>query len=255
MISEIEKLRCLEADIIENIDKTYRDAMQVADTILQELCDTHRVRLYSTPGLLFGRDIKGNKLKFDHPALNAGRMMEKIFKNWYKPFYKGVEYIPNPQKNERMNRCVLLTTTDEDWEALYIDGVEVDQDCKINLINFYSYCREHDIEETDIQIIQASHEDDCKCKDNGRFPYSLSELESDYDNVVEKVDKEKKTCSYSLAWRGPCGKDVVPGEDYCQEHIDKKCSVCGCQATRECDHTMGAFVCGSALCDNCSCGH
>ena len=58
-------------------------------------------------------------------------------------------------------------------------------------------------------------------------------------------------CKFNLACRGPC-KAACEGE-VCSTHASIKCSVCGAQATSECDH-IGQFVCGAPLCDSCE-GH
>lgn len=53
------------------------------------------------------------------------------------------------------------------------------------------------------------------------------------------------SCTYDKPWTGTCGQ-----ED-CAEHKDAKCKSCGAPATRGCDQTMGPFVCGAHLCDDC----
>lgn len=56
-------------------------------------------------------------------------------------------------------------------------------------------------------------------------------------------------CTFDKAWIGPCGKPAgVDG--LCSEHLGKKCTSCGGQATRECDDTF-QFVCGAPLCNDC----
>jgi len=57
-------------------------------------------------------------------------------------------------------------------------------------------------------------------------------------------------CQWVKAWIGTCNKPCTPGE-FCEEHSGRSCAGCGRGATRECDQTIGAFVCGSDLCDEC----
>jgi hypothetical protein len=70
------------------------------------------------------------------------------------------------------------------------------------------------------------------------------------------------SCTFSLAWRGPCGRgagvvDQLAGvvddapRDRCPEHRAVKCR-CGAPATRECD-VAGSLVCGRPLCASCGC--
>lgn len=58
-------------------------------------------------------------------------------------------------------------------------------------------------------------------------------------------------CQFDKAWVGKCGKPVEEGEEYCEEHLGLECDSCGNQATHSCYETMGAFVCGAPLCDDC----
>lgn len=55
-------------------------------------------------------------------------------------------------------------------------------------------------------------------------------------------------CKFEKAWIGPCGKECEA--DFCKEHLQVKCCVCGKQAKRECSY-CGQFVCGYPLCDDC----
>ena len=55
-------------------------------------------------------------------------------------------------------------------------------------------------------------------------------------------------CPYYPAYSNRC--NALKGESgFCSRHTGKRCSVCGEQATRECNHT-GQFVCGAPLCDD-----
>lgn len=58
------------------------------------------------------------------------------------------------------------------------------------------------------------------------------------------------SCKYTKAWIGKCNEKCEG--DYCHQHTNKKCFVCGSQATHECDNTQG-LVCGSPLCDSLVC--
>ena len=58
------------------------------------------------------------------------------------------------------------------------------------------------------------------------------------------------TCRFSKAWVGQC-KEEADESGFCKEHKGVKCVSCGEQATHDCDQTMGAFVCGAPLCDDC----
>ena len=37
-------------------------------------------------------------------------------------------------------------------------------------------------------------------------------------------------CDFGMAWMGKCKKENVPGEHFCEEHLGKKCVVCGDKA-------------------------
>jgi hypothetical protein len=53
-------------------------------------------------------------------------------------------------------------------------------------------------------------------------------------------------CGFGLAWREPC-ENPKP----CSDHAELTCQSCGATATHQCDETMGPFVCGCNLCDDC----
>lgn len=53
-----------------------------------------------------------------------------------------------------------------------------------------------------------------------------------------------ETCSF-ISWIGRCENPAVEN-GLCEEHKNLKCSLCGKQATRECDR-----VCGCSLCKEC----
>lgn len=53
-------------------------------------------------------------------------------------------------------------------------------------------------------------------------------------------------CGFSVAWVGKC-ENPKP----CAAHANSKCCSCSAPATHECFETMGSFVCGAHLCDEC----
>jgi hypothetical protein len=55
------------------------------------------------------------------------------------------------------------------------------------------------------------------------------------------------TCKYELAWVGRCKRGALLGHDYCETHARLVCVVTGKQAIRECDHTLGALICGQPI--------
>lgn len=58
-------------------------------------------------------------------------------------------------------------------------------------------------------------------------------------------------CQFTIAWIGKCNEPTVKNKKYCEEHLNVKCSSCEEQATHECPETMGPFICGYSLCDEC----
>lgn len=63
------------------------------------------------------------------------------------------------------------------------------------------------------------------------------------------TEHHENQCKFVIAWVGRCNADTSQG-DFCDAHLQKKCCVCGNQATKECSHA-GQFVCGAPLCDSC----
>ena len=62
------------------------------------------------------------------------------------------------------------------------------------------------------------------------------------------MTQTKNGCQFDRAWIGPCDEPKQdPEGTFCKDHLGVLCS-CGEQAFRECDQTMGAFVCGAKLC-------
>lgn len=62
--------------------------------------------------------------------------------------------------------------------------------------------------------------------------------------------KNINKCQFDLSWIGLCGKPTINNSNYCAEHSDKKCSVCGDQATHDCP-TASSLMCGAPLCSKC----
>ena len=84
------------------------------------------------------------------------------------------------------------------------------------------------------------------CNETG-FPIHVGER---YVYISGKFDGEFWTFKQSLKAYHLCRHDTVKGSAYCEQHHDKKCCVCGAQATHDCSQT-GIGVCGAPLCDNC----
>lgn len=75
---------------------------------------------------------------------------------------------------------------------------------------------------------------------------------------VEVLDRAgrvmKHTCTFVVAYRGRCGKDLAEGDpDRCEEHKDERCANprCPLRADTECCRTFLGFVCGAPYCDGC----
>ena len=59
-------------------------------------------------------------------------------------------------------------------------------------------------------------------------------------------------CKFDIAWVGTCKEHNFKDSEFCEKHTEMKCSVCGKQATKECDRTF-TLVCGCPLCDDPRC--
>lgn len=57
-------------------------------------------------------------------------------------------------------------------------------------------------------------------------------------------------CKYDVCWQGQCKNDIVEGEEYCKEHLNKKCMSCDKQAIGDCHLFNGSFVCGGSMCED-----
>ena len=60
------------------------------------------------------------------------------------------------------------------------------------------------------------------------------------------------TCNFDKAWVGPCRNPVETEGERCAEHTGQDCASCNAPASRQCDETMGPFVCGAPLCVDCA---
>ena len=83
--------------------------------------------------------------------------------------------------------------------------------------------------------------------------YQVSKGERGLTKISWAKAAAPKTCGFSIAWVGTC-KQPAGAEGVCDEHRKVKCR-CGRQAIRECDTTMGPFVCGFPTCGRCTHSH
>jgi hypothetical protein len=70
---------------------------------------------------------------------------------------------------------------------------------------------------------------------------------------LTKISWEQKLdtqCGFDIAWVGRC-KEPADTTGFCEKHKLEKCR-CGRQAVRECEATIGAFVCGHLTCGTCT---
>lgn len=84
--------------------------------------------------------------------------------------------------------------------------------------------------------------------------YNCEEAHDARFHTVKQEDLTGK-CLYDVAWVGKCKKETVDGSNYCAEHDNKKCRLCGKQAHLSCASTMMGFVCGLTLCNDCEQDH
>jgi hypothetical protein len=68
------------------------------------------------------------------------------------------------------------------------------------------------------------------------------------DRPPRNQTKEDTRCVFDEAWIGRCKNEVSGDTRFCWKHLGEKCSDCGKQAFKNCEATIGAFVCGSMLC-------
>ena len=82
---------------------------------------------------------------------------------------------------------------------------------------------------------------------------SSEELEEINEHLRNELSSQIQ-CSFVEAWIGRC-KNMTDGSyPYCSLHADKRCA-CGKQAKRNCEVTLGAFVCGQLTCGKCTHSH
>lgn len=91
-----------------------------------------------------------------------------------------------------------------------------------------------------------------KLEDEG---YQIATHQGAKKNLT-KISWEKKfdtQCGFDIAWVGRC-KEPADTTGFCAKHRLEKCR-CGRQAVRECEATIGAFVCGHLTCGSCTHHH
>jgi hypothetical protein len=84
-----------------------------------------------------------------------------------------------------------------------------------------------------------------------------AELEAELERrkkEAEKAKARKEGCQFDVSWVGRCKQPVSGESEYCAKHQGVTCR-CGKQAVRDCDATLGAFVCGTPMCGSCSHHH
>lgn len=92
--------------------------------------------------------------------------------------------------------------------------------------------------------------DTVKTEEKPDFPKGRVQLES---HTPEK--NPVHLCGFSKAWVGKCKERVAFPDDVCHAHSKIKCG-CGKQAVKDCEATIGAFVCGRPTCATCKgCNH
>lgn len=92
---------------------------------------------------------------------------------------------------------------------------------------------------TVFEVTKTKYEDDSQ-RDRG--------LSLTWEKVVDSPKSPKNgECQFIVSWVGKCKKPTTG--HYCTQHAKLKCSICGNPATHDCDATVGAFVCGTPLCD------
>jgi hypothetical protein len=90
--------------------------------------------------------------------------------------------------------------------------------------------------------------------------FIVNDSDDGLENITYKMDEiieilanndnePMQECQFDEAWRGKCNKKS--DEKFCDEHRNIKCH-CGEQAIKTCPETYG-LVCGSPLCENCTC--
>ena len=94
-------------------------------------------------------------------------------RNWWTVNMDKGTIVPDIQP-----KAVLLSSCD--WEALYLDGVAVEQDHEIGRDVLLHWVHERNFDIPDMQWIDIDPVDDEDAKDCGAFPDTLAELKGDY---------------------------------------------------------------------------
>lgn len=110
--------------------------------------------------------------------------------------------------------------------------------------NYINFCFS-DSEEIVAQVIDMLEEEGYSIKRNEGPKKNLTEI-----SWAKAVDT---SCGFSIAWVGSC-KAKADETGFCDKHKKVKCR-CGRQAIRECDTTVGPFVCGFPTCGKCTHSH
>ena len=98
---------------------------------------------------------------------------------------------------------------------------------------------------------------DGSAEDDFALPeYAGDAFEGEPEDVGECPEEGRKEqsmsrCGFGKAWTRPCNVIVTTEGERCAEHANQKCSSCGAPPSRQCDETMGPFVCGAPLCADC----
>lgn len=80
-------------------------------------------------------------------------------------------------------RVLILKTQNEEWEALYVDDLCVDQGHRIgesNRLALLEYAEMYNFNSEDIDIKEACDEDNDDADLTGNFPFRKEKLKGDY---------------------------------------------------------------------------
>ena len=249
-----------EEELHTQFDEKCKSAELICDQIFQDMANCYDVYI-DTSGDSFcvynGVDVA---LKDSNPIFICGKLLYNLMCEHFGEIWVGRKYKPISPKNSNLPAVVIVTSQEGDWEGMYIDGEVVFQSHKITRMEFAELTQNNDIMVGDIIEFEVSDMDDIELRENGRFPDKLENFLTDYGSNGIDIDMDETEalepilCGFDMAWVGNCKKPVVEGETACRDHINIKCG-CGKQATRDCEHTIGAFICGRNLCDSCRCNH
>lgn len=87
--------------------------------------------------------------------------------------------------------------------------------------------------------------------------YTEERLNNNILNCLEKMKDRLEglgmtCCEFHISWVGPCGQATFGGTRFCDKHKNLRCAVCGEQAVRDCDASVGGLMCGFPLCSECN---